>query len=121
MTPEEKSFVIYKLKCYYIGQTSRHLKTRIKEHVPKCITSYISDRKNKRNAAVKNTMEKLSIAEHRVNNPSCENNFETSNFSLMRQCSNILDLIRLESILIHLNKPNLCKKKEFDYTIALFS
>ena len=51
MTPEEKSFGVYKFKCYcessYIGPTSRYLKTRIKENVPKCITSYISDRKVK--------------------------------------------------------------------------
>ena len=36
-----KIFVVYKFECYsdnsYIGQTSRHLKTRIKEHVPKCV------------------------------------------------------------------------------------
>ena len=124
-TPVEKSFVVYKFKCYcesnYIGKTSRHLKTRIKEHVPKCITSYISDRKDKMSAAVKNAMKKSSIAEHLVNNPSCGNNFEISNFSILRKCSNIIDLIKLEAILIHLVKPNLCKKKEFDYTIALFS
>ena len=65
--------------------------------------------------------QKSSIAEHLVNNPSYGNNFEIYNFSVMRQCSNILNLIRLKAILKHLNKPNLCKKKEFDYTIALFS
>ena len=66
-------------------------------------------------------MKKSSLVEHLVNNPSCGSNFEVSNFSVMRQCSNILDLIRLDAILIRLNKPKLCKKKEFDYTIALFS
>ena len=123
MTPEEKSFVVYNFKCYcgssYIGQSSRHLKTRIKENVPKCITSYISDRKDKKNAAVKNAMKKSSIG--LVNKPSCGSNFEISNFSVMRQCSNLLDLIRLEAIFIHLNKYKLCKKKEIDYTIALLS
>ena len=50
MLPEEKSPVVYKFKCYCkssdIGKTSRHLKTRIKEHVPKCIISHISDKKD---------------------------------------------------------------------------
>ena len=46
----------------------------------------------------KKSMKQSSIAEHLVNNPSCGNNFEISNFSVMRQCSNILDLIRLDLI-----------------------
>ena len=125
MTPQEKSLVVYKFKCCcdssYIGQTSRHLITRIKEHVPKCITSYIKDEKDEKSIAVENAIKKSAIAEHLVNNPSCGKKFAVSNFSVMRQCSNTLELIRLEAILIHLDKPNLCKKKEFDYTLALFS
>ena len=77
--------------------------------------------KTKRAQQSKNAMKRSSIAEHLINNPSSGNNFEFSNFSVIRQCSNILDLIRLEAILIHLHKPKLCKKKEFDYDIALFS
>ena len=125
MTPEEKSLVVYKFKCCcdssYIGQTSRHLTTRMKEHVPKCITTYIKDSEDNKSVAVKNAMKKSAIAEHLVKNPSCGNKFKFSNFSVMRQCSNTLELTRLEAILIHLHKPNLCKKKEFDYTLALFS
>ena len=37
------------------------------------------------------------------------------------QCLKNADLIRLEAILIHLNKPKLFKKTDFDYTIALLS
>ena len=99
----------------------RHLTIRLKENVPKCITSYIKDEKDEKSIAVKNAIKKSAIAEHLVNNPSCGKKFALSNFSVMRQCSNTLELIRLEAILIHLNKPNLCKKKEFDYTLALFS
>ena len=66
-------------------------------------------------------MKKSAIAERLVNNTFCGNNFGISRFSIMRQCSNSLELIRLAAILIHLNKPILWKKKEFDYTLALFS
>ena len=31
----------------YIGQTSRHLETRIKEHVPKCFKEYIKNQPKK--------------------------------------------------------------------------
>ena len=56
-----------------------------------------------------------------MNNEICGKKFALSNFSVMRQCSNTLELIRLEAILIHSNKPHLCKKKYIDYTLALFS
>jgi len=39
-----------------VATLGKLLKTTIKEHVPKCITSYISDRKDKKSAAVKNAM-----------------------------------------------------------------
>ena len=40
-------------------------------------------------------------------------------YKIMNQLFNTLELIRLEAILTHLNKPNICKKIEFDYTSAL--
>ena len=75
MLPEEKSLVVYKFKRYcessYIGETSHHLKTRMKEHVIKCIISHISDKKDKKSVAVKTAMKKLAIDEHLVNNTCC--------------------------------------------------
>ena len=49
----DKSCIIYKFNCFceksYIGQTSRHLKTRISEHIPKFILKFIDEKaKNKR-------------------------------------------------------------------------
>ena len=78
----------------------------------------LKTKKTKRVLQSKNTIKKSAIAQHLVNNPSCGKKFTLSNFSVMRQCSNTLELIRFEAILIHLNKPNLCQKKEFDYTLA---
>ena len=37
------------------------------------------------------------------------------------RCENSSDLIKLKEILIHLNKPKICKKKTSDYTVALHS
>ena len=38
---QHKSYLVYTFECCcsnnFIGQTSRHLETRIKEHVPKCV------------------------------------------------------------------------------------
>ena len=41
-------------------------------------------------------------------------------FSIMKQCANEFDSIKMEAILIHLYKQELCKQKEFNYTVTLF-
>ena len=103
-----------------VFEPSRRLKTSLKEHLLKCVISYISDKKDKKSVVVKSVMKKSAMAEHLANNTCCENNFDISKFNIMRQCSNNKELIRLKAILIHLNKANLCYKKEFGYTLALF-
>ena len=64
---------------------------------------------------MKNAMKKLATAEHLVNN-TCWNNFNISKFTIMKQCSNTLELIRLEEILIHLNKPYFYVKRKNSIT-----
>ena len=42
---QHKSCLVYKFNCFcgksYIGQTLRHVKTRIKEHLPTCVVKFI--------------------------------------------------------------------------------
>ena len=38
-------------------------------------------------------------------------------FKVLRSCNNIFDLIKIEAIYIHLNKPKLCNQKELDYSL----
>ena len=44
----DKSCIIYKFNCFceksYIGQTSRHLKTRVNEHIPKFVLNFIKEK-----------------------------------------------------------------------------
>ena len=42
-------------------------------------------------------------------------------FRIIKNCNNVFDLIKLEAICILLRKPVLCKQKDFDYTVSLFS
>ena len=42
-------------------------------------------------------------------------------FKIVKICNNVFDLIKLEAICILLKKPVLCKQKDFDYTVSLFS
>ena len=73
---KEKSCVVYTFEfCWsdsYIGQTSRHLDTRIKKHVPKCVREHIKSQPKTSSIASLNAMNRSSIAEHLIKNPICE-------------------------------------------------
>ena len=70
--------------------------------------------------AVLNATKKSSIAEHLINNTSCANNYDSSRFKILNNCTDSIDLVRMEAMSIFLNKPELCKKKEFGYKVSLF-
>jgi len=66
-------------------------------------------------------MNRSSIAEHLIKSPICGKSFNGLRFKILRSSTNIFDLIKIEAIYIHINKPKLCKQKEFDYSVSLFS
>ena len=119
-----KSCIIYKINCFceksYIGQTSRHLKIRLNEHIPKCILKFIDEKTKIKMKVVVNAIKRWSIAEHLVKNTNCANNYDSSRFKILNNCTDSIDLVRMEAISIFLNKPELCKQKEFDYKVSLF-
>ena len=45
----------------YIGQASRHLKTRLNEHIPKCILKFIKEKTNNKTKAVVNDTKRSLI------------------------------------------------------------
>ena len=109
-------------KASYTGLSTRHLKKRIKEHVPNSVDNFCSS-ENKNDIPVKvlNSFKRSSIAEHLVNNSTCANSYNLNKFKIIKTCSNVFDLIKLKAICILLRKPVLCKQKDFDYTVSLFS
>ena len=56
-----------------------------------------------------------------MKNSTCGKNYNKTNFKILRCCNNIFDLVKTESKYSHLNKPKLCKQKDFDYLLSLFS
>ena len=52
---------------------------------------------------------------------TCANSYNLSRFNIIKTCSNVFDLIKLEAICILLRKPILRKKKDFDHAVSLFS
>ena len=70
--------------------------------------------------ATSNAIKRSSISEHLVKNPVCGNSYNKMRFKVLISCTNNFDLVKIETIYIHLNKPKLCKQKEFGYSLALF-
>ena len=114
-----------KFNCFcdksYIGQTSRHSKTRIKEYLPTCVIKLIEKEPKIITIATENATKRSSVAEHLVNNKECAKNYDSSRFKVLHQCQNAMDLIKMEAISIYLEKPVLYKQKEFDFKVSLVS
>ena len=104
-----------------VGQTLRHLERRIKEHVLKCVKEHVKDQPTKMSNATSNAIKRLSISDHLINIHVCGNSYNEKKFKIFRSCMNNFDLVKLEAIYIHSNKPKLCKQNEFDYSLSLFS
>ena len=113
-----KSMVIYQYSCCckasYIGLKIRHLRKKIKQHVLKRVKIYcFLDKKDDKPVKVLNASERSSIAELLVKNSTCANSYNLNGFKIIKTCSNVFDLIKLEAICILLWKPVLCKQKDF--------
>ena len=114
-----------KFNCFcdksYIGQTSRHSKTRIKEYLPTCVVKFIEKEPKIMTRATENATKRFSVAEHFVNNKEFAKNYDLSRFKILHQSHNEKDLIKMEAMLIYQEKLVLCKQNEFDYKVSLFS
>ena len=71
--------------------------------------------------ATEKATKRSSVAKHLLNNRECAKKYDLSKFKIFHQRNNVTDLIKMEAISIHLEKPVLCKQKEFDYKVSLFS
>ena len=55
--------------------------------------------------AIKNVTKRSSVAEHQVNDRECAKKYDLSGFKIIHYCNNVTDLIKMEAILIYLEKP----------------
>ena len=86
-----KSMVVYQFSCAgcnsrYIGETSRHFSTRIKEHTESDKNSH--------------------IFKHFNTSPLCKNKYSPSYFSILNSASNSIDLKLKEAFYIKLIRSN---------------
>ena len=93
-----------------------------KEHVLKCFEDFckISNKENK-SVRVVNASKRSAIAEHLVNNSNFAKNYNLNRLRIIKNCFSISYLIKIKAICILIRNPKLCKQKDFDYTVSLFS
>ena len=106
---QQLSNVIYlfqcRCDCRYVGKTTQHLETRIKQHVPCSARLAIQ--------AGKKPVTSSAICEHLTANPECAKEFSSAKFSVLHKARNRAMLDMLEAVCITTREPELCKQMQF--------
>ena len=121
------SCVVYEYKCEcgarYVGRTTKRLDERIKQHVPNRILKNIvpTRQQPKRQCNLISVANcDSSIGKHLLENKKCAETYSNSQFKVLSKCRSLFSLKIYESMYIKLGQPDLCKQKEFIFTLALF-
>ena len=119
MPTKQQSMVVYQYVCYcdcrYIGRTSQRLQDRIKQHIPKAIRNQAQP-----DCALfqSNHTSTSAIGQHLLNNEKCASYYNDNQFSILAKRT-LFPLSTLKATLIKMLKPELCRQKEFVYTLKL--
>ena len=124
----QKSSVIYEYKCHcdsrYVGRTAQRLQDRIKQHVPKWLRQHTAYQRVQPNRACKRKQPTpkcdSAIAQHLLENNQCAANYNDDQFSILDTARSPFHRSLLEASYIKVRRLNLCKQKEFVYTLKLF-
>ena len=120
----QQSNVVYEYVCHcdsrYVCRTSQRLQDRIRQHVPKSIRNRTSQDQRKqpeRPGKLANSIPHCdsAIGNHLLHNQKCASHYKDNQFFILSKARSDFHLSVLESIFITLQKPNLCRRKEFVY------
>ena len=128
LTAIQKNSVIYEYKCHcdsrYVGRTAQRFQGRIKQHVPKWLRQHTASQRVQPNRACKRKQPTpecdSAIGQHSLENDQCAANYNDDQFSILDTARSLFQLSLLEASYIKVRRPNLCKQKEFVYTLKLF-
>ena len=106
------------------GRTARRLQDHIKQHVPKWLRQHTASQRVQPNRACKRKQPTpecdSAIGQHLLENDQCAANYNDDQFSIPNTARSLFHLSLLKASLIKVRRPNLCKQKEFVYTLKLF-
>ena len=117
---KQQSMVVYqymcRCDCRYVGRTSQRLQDRIKQHIPKAIRNQIQP---DHDLFQPNPTSTLAIGQHIPINEKGASCYDENQFSILAKGRTLFNLPILETILIKMPKPELCRQKEFVYSLKL--
>ena len=137
----QRSMVIYEYVCHcdsrYVGRTTQRLQERIKQHVPKTIRqkttltqeqgshqSQPTRTQPNRNKAKKKTQfepeSDSAVGQHLLKSNQCARNYSDSRFKILTTVRSQFHLSLLEAVYISRKKTDLCRQKQFVFTLQLF-
>ena len=102
--------------CRYIGRTSQRLQDRIKQHIPKAIRNQAQTNCD---LSQSNHTCTSAIGQHLLNNKKCAAHYDDNQFSILAKGRTLFHLSTLEATFIKMLKPELCRQKDFVYTLKL--
>ena len=100
------------------------MKKRIKEHITVCIDKLLNlavTEKEKNSNKIMIAINRSAIAEQLVNNQSWAENLNFERLKIIKNSYNVFYLVKTEAICTLNRKPVLCRQKEFDFSVALFT
>ena len=123
----QQSMIVYQYVCHcdcrYVGRTTQRLQDRINQHIPKSIRTGHQQQKFQPQRNCKKTSTEINcdsaVGQHLLQNKTCANNFNTNQFSILAKARTQFHLSTLEATLIRILKPELCRQKEFVYSLQL--
>ena len=121
----QKSSVISGYKCHcdsrYVSRTAQRLQDRIKQHVPKWLRQHTASQRVQPNRACERkqlTPEcDSAIGQRLLENDQCAAKYNDDQFSILDTARSPFHRSLLEASYIKARRPNLCKQKEFAYTL----
>ena len=123
----QQSMIVYqyvcRCDCRYVGRTTQRLQDRINQHIPKSIRTGHQQQKFQPQQNCKKTLTEINcdsaIGQHLLQNKTCANNFNTNQFSILAKARTQFHLSTLEATFIRILKPEMCRQKEFVYSLQL--
>ena len=99
-----------------VRRPSKRLHDRIKQPIPKAIRNQAQPN---RDLFQSNHTSTSAIGQHLLNNEKCASHYDDNQFSILAKGRTLFHLSILEATFIKILQPELCRQKEFVYTLKL--